>query len=268
MARRGGGRAYDAGQPAYHPPVLSTLPSGEVVVIQGTGQIDVFDDPGVQNRIVSLLETISVEDNRRADDVSSQLNWEVDLGLGEQVTGRPTIFNSRAYWGTFTSSTSVEDACQLGFSRLFGVDYADREDTAFLRPAPGLTSTPGARDPDVQYIQPGAPVPPATGSAPPILAGGYLPPGEDPSLYNRLLMGVAVTSLPTCFEGGEASENDPYIPGSRATYRIQQRSAPTYELTALLSGGNERGGDVQEYTRELPPPIAGTRVEAYTGVVE
>ena len=92
-----------------------------------------------------------------------------------------------------------------------------------------------------------------------------------PDLDNRLVLGVSVTERPNCSLRDEVSETDPYI-GTRQTVRMRQVAPPQFQLVAQLSGGpggaGAGGGSVQEFNRELPPPVAYTQQRAVLGIVD
>jgi len=252
--------AWNEGQPAYFPPLVSTTSSDDVVIIQATGNTDQFDDTNARNYIVSLTEDLQFASDGSLTGVESDLNWQLPLSAGEQVTGPVSIFDGKIYFGTFVSTSSPADACSIGFSRLFGLDYVEAL-TGSTDPAPGLTSAPTVAEPDIHYVEPTLPMPGV--GLPPALARG-----NDEALLNRILMGVAVTELPNCVTGGDVSETDPYLASTRMTHRLTNNAQPQYELTALLSGGAGRGASVEEFTRQLPIPATVTRVTSYAGVAE
>ncbi|MEO0321366.1 MAG: hypothetical protein AAF447_00275 [Myxococcota bacterium] len=244
------GLGYAAGQPAFGPPVLSTDEDGNVVILHGTGDIDRLENPGVRNRIVSLTEQITFDDATGAvTDVGARLNWEITLDEGELVTGPLELFNGEVFFGTFTSTTDITNACEFGFSRIWGVQYIESEPAVSTDPAPALESTPGSGIQDVTNLG----------------------PGDSPGLDNRLVLGVSVTERPNCALRDEVSETDPYI-GTRQTVRMRQVAPPTFELVAQLSGGpgggGAGGGSVQEFNRELPPPVGYTTQRALLGIVD
>jgi hypothetical protein len=51
------------------------------------------------------------------------------FNVGEKLVGRPVVFNEVAYFTTFlpVSDPTVSDACNSGGSRIWGVDYEDRQ---------------------------------------------------------------------------------------------------------------------------------------------
>ena len=240
------GMAFDAGQPAYASPILSTDSDGDVVVIQGTGDIDRLENYTVRNRVVSVRENIVRNSTTGiVETVDSTLNWRVTLEPGEQVTGPVDLFQGNVYFGTFASTSNSLDACQVGFSRIWGLEYLN--DDGAGGPMPALESTPGSGVFDRTNID----------------------DSDDSALLNQIVMGVAVTQRPTCIDGRNVTETDPYI-GSRQTFRVDAASPPAFELVAQLSGGGTgtSGGSVGEFIRSLPAPIAYTRTVGYAGTVQ
>jgi type IV pilus assembly protein PilY1 len=227
-----------AGQPAYEPPVVTTDTQGNVVVIQGTGNIDQLDTRA-DYRVVSLTEYTTV----RPDGTSSfrtDLNWEIRLRPGEQVTGPIELFEGVVYFGSFESSSSG-DMCQYGRSRIWGVDYRRSDSSAPI----GYVVGPTARFPVGQIET-------TEGSG--RLDGHFIGPFE-----NQIAMGVAITQQVTCTRGTE--EIDPYI-GTR--YHVNGTGGGQFRLTAQVSGralGTTPGASsVRTITRTLPAPNAYTRI--------
>ncbi|MEM1413418.1 MAG: hypothetical protein AAGH15_00885 [Myxococcota bacterium] len=243
------GLGYAAGQPSFGPPVLSTDEEGKVVILQGTGNIDRLENSLAQNRVTSLTEELTFNPSTgEVLDVQARLNWEVTLEPGELVTGPLELFNGEVFWGTFTSVTDVTNACEFGFSRIWGVDYIDADPDGSTDPAPALESNAGSGVQDVTNID----------------------PTISPDLDNRLVLGVSVTERPNCSLRDEVSETDPYV-GTRQTVRMRQVAEPSFQLVAQLSGGstgNAMGGSVEEFARELPAPVSFTTERAFLGIVE
>lgn len=240
------GMAFDAGQPAYPSPILTTDEDGDVVVIQGTGDIDRLESYTIQNRVVSVREDI-VRDaiTGIVQSVEGVLNWRVTLDPGEQVTGPVDLFQGNVYFGTFSSTSDSVDACQVGFSRIWGLEYLDDDGSG--GPVAALESTPNSGVFDRTNID----------------------DSDDTALLNQIVMGVAVTQRPTCIDGRNVTETDPYI-GSRQTFRVDAASPPSFELVAQLSGGGSgtTGASVGEFVRTLPAPIAYTQTVGYAGTVQ
>jgi type IV pilus assembly protein PilY1 len=223
-------KAPDVGEPGAFPPVLSTDEAGNVVVIQGTGNIDALDG-NAANRVVSLMETIAFDTDGTYDpatDIAAVLNWDEDLPPGEQVTGPIQLFASNVYFGTFVSNPSATDACAFGYSRLWGVGYIDNAG-AFEDP------------PGVQTRQ--------------------LGPYE-----NQIIMGVAITRRPQCFTTDTAF--DPY--GSQSYLNVTDQGGGGYQLVAQMSGGaaSAGGGTIADITMDLPAPESFTHVQGRAGSID
>jgi len=227
----------EVGAPGYQPPILSTKSDGTVVVLHGTGDIDILDslDP---NRVVSLSEAITFDPTGAVDTVQAQLNWEIPLENGEQVTGPLELFDSRLFFTTFRPANDPLNACEFGQSYLWGVDYVNTE-TGTNLPEPGLESTPGSGVFDVRKLD-----------------------GFD----NQIIIGVSVTQRPTCFEGVEDFPS--YFGGRR--YRVLDSGGGQFQMVANVSGNAERtlGGEVGRITRNMPRPLAYTTVQSWAGAVE
>jgi len=226
----------EAGMPGYNPPLLSTRNEGEVVVIHGTGDVDILDslDP---NRVVSLSERLSFDPTGAVDAVEAVMNWEIPLDPGEQVTGPMELFDGKVFFTTFRSANDPLNACDFGESYLWGVEYVNAEGGSLL-PVPGLESTPGSGVFDLRKLT-----------------------GFD----NQIVMGVAVTQRPTCFDDTITNYSS-YFGSSMPMVT----GGGQFEMVANVSGNATPtgGGEVGRISREMPPPLAYTAVQSWTGAME
>ncbi|MCA9578066.1 MAG: PilC/PilY family type IV pilus protein [Polyangiales bacterium] len=235
------------GQPAYVAPLLSTQEDGRVVIIQASGNVDLLEDGGAVNRVVSLTETINVNpSNFTVTGVDVAVNWDILNGAsnaqdalrpGEQVTGPLELFNGVVYFGSFTTDVEADNACSFGYSRLWAVDYIDND---------GDIHKPVGRLPN-----------PIVGNAD-LIAYDSSTPGYE-QLENGLLMGVSIAARPRCSAANEVSETDPYVGSSTQRYHVTDASPPQFELVAQISGqgsGGPDGGSVATLGLSLTaPPI-------------
>jgi len=233
------------GQPAFAPPIISTDTEGQFIVIQSTGNIDELDS-SASNRVVSLTEEVTFSSSG-VPSYSTELNWEVRLREGEQVTGPVELFESNVYFASFESGSDPTNACELGQSRLWGVHYLDSGSsvpTGYADvvgggfPEPAFESTPGTGVFDAHFQGP---------------------------FGNELILGVGITQRPTCLSGGE--EFDPYI-GNR--YRVGDVAPGQFVLTAQLSGGpaDPSAGAIRTIEQTLPTPQSFTTTSAFAGNVD
>ncbi|MEZ4339382.1 MAG: PilC/PilY family type IV pilus protein [Sandaracinaceae bacterium] len=234
------------GQPAYHPPVVSSDSQGQFVVVQATGDIDRLD-AAESNRVVSFTEQVTYASGGRAT-YDTNVNWEVRLQPGEQVTGALEIFEGNVYFATFETNVSGTDACELGRSRIWAVDYLQNGAT----PPAGYSDVLGGRFPEGRFERtPGS---------------GTYDMHFQPELVNELVLGVGITQRPTCVAG--ADEFDPYI-GSR--YRVGDVGGGSFVLTAQVSGGSAdpaTTGSIRTIEQTLPTPQSFTTVQSFSGQVD
>lgn len=233
------------GQPAYNPPIVSSDSQGQLVVLQATGDIDQLDGTAA-NRVVSLTESRDVS-STGAISFETELNWEIRLREGEQVTGPLELFEGTVYFASFESSPDPTDACALGQGRIWGVHYRDN----------GGTPPAGYLDPAGGYFpQPGFERTPGTG----VLEDHFRGPFVD-----RLVLGVGVTQRPTCVEGTNIP--DAYIP---TRYRVRNVGGGTFQLTAQLSGGSAGAADgaIETVSEQLRAPQSFTTVSSFAGQVD
>ena len=209
------------------------------MVIQATGDIDALDGTAA-NRVASVTETTTC--TAGVCSWTSTLNWEARLGLGEQVTGPLQLFNGKVYFATFSSQSDPTNACIIGASRLWGVEYLKN------------TTVVGQTTP---Y--------PAGGFEIPAGSGTFVP--RRPDISNAIIMGVGITQRPTCFSG--VTETDAYSAGTR--YRHVAVGGGDFELVAQVSAGGGAGaslGTVTTITQTLTPPASLTSIQSWTGSVD
>ncbi len=227
------------GQPAFEPPLLSVDRRGNVVVIQASGDGDRLDGLA-RNRVVSLTENVSFSSGGAFTGFTTSLNWDIHLAPGEQVTGPLELFDSKVYFGTFQSTPSSTDACAYGESFLWGVHYVDDDGASPPMPLGALEYPAGSG-----------------------LLVQHTPVGD---FANSLIMGVAVTQRPRCYDG--VSTTDPYFGGTR--YQVTNTGGGQFELVAQVSGTATRstGAAVGTFTQTLPVPAAFTRLQSFGSSVE
>ncbi len=234
------------GQPAYAPPLITSDTEGQFVVLQATGDIDRLDATSA-NRVVSLTERVTTGAGGRRT-FTTELNWEIRLHDGEQVTGPLELFEGNAYFASFESNADPAAACDLGVSRIWAVDYRASGAT----PPTGYSDVVGGAFPEPRFEGT-----PGTG----VFTDHFRPP-----FTNQLVLGVGITQRPTCLAGSD--EFDPYI-GSR--YRVGDVAGGTFTLTAQVSGGvadPATMGAIRTIEEPLPSPQSFTTLQSFAGSVE
>jgi type IV pilus assembly protein PilY1 len=236
--------AATEGQPSYDPPIVSVDNEGNIIVLAATGDIDDLESTDL-NRVVSLTERRTFDSSGNPS-YAQELNWEIRLQPGEQVTGALELFASRAYFATFRSMSNPLDPCSLGESRIWGVDYLNDDGTA----------PSGYSDVTGRFPNAGFETFPGSGVFNRHFQGPY---------SDQIILGVGVTQRPTCVDG--INESDPYI-GNR--YRVTGVGGGTFELTAQISGGGSRPGEgrVATVNVDLPAPQTFTSMAGFAGRVD
>ncbi len=231
-------RAHDEAEASYEPPALSVDSQGRVVVIHATGDTEDFEDTDAVNYVVSLTEEMpSNNADPDPEDVKAAFNWEIRLEEGELITGPLELFDGKVFFSSFVVVPESEDPCDLGTSRLFAVDYVQRD-----------TDQPNTGTPVTYY-----PEEIAIGS----------PFNEDTGLQNQLFMGVGITKRPQC-PATTTTVEDPYLGQTRLP--IPEAVAAVFEVVAHVSGGTQEQGSAlgtQRYA--IPSPQTLTRVGSFTG---
>lgn len=227
------------GQPGFEPPVVTTDPDGNVVILQATGDIDNITG-SYANRVASLKETLMYDDDGALDSVGFSLNWQQTFDAGEQVTGALELFNGNVYFASFKTSSSATDLCEFGESKIWGLDYLENNGDAVPAPVGALETSPGSGS----YSE-------------------YLGPYS-----NRIVMGVGITQRLTCFEG-EDGVADPFFGyGTGSRYRVTDTGGGAFELVAQVAGVAATDGSIATITRQLESPPALTSVRGIAGNVD
>ena len=202
--------AFDEAEPTYYPPALTIDRSGNIVILLGTGNIDVLDDATAKNRVVSITEKLTFDGSGNITTLEGRLNWEIVLDDGEQMTGPIELFGGQVFFGSFKAAgVNPINACGIGGSRIFGVDFLDD--------------------------------PTSPGTLVPLLVDAMSNPatnldGTDiADLQNSLVVGLQVAQQPVCTSLSSVLVTDPF--GSSFTLAMPvNTSGREFKLVAHLSG--------------------------------
>jgi type IV pilus assembly protein PilY1 len=225
------GGAYDDAEPTFYPPALTIDRAGNVVILTGSGNIDVLDDASAKNRVVSITEKLTFDNSGFLDTLEGRLNWEIQLDPGEQMTGPIELFGGLVFFGTFVAGGGTAiDACPFGGSRIFGVRFLD--------------------DPD----DPGQPDP--------LFVDGIgndttnLDSTDIPQLGNTLLVGLQVAQVLICTTTTNANPTDPFDGTTPTLAMPTATSGREFKLMGHLSGSSTTSGglsiDILEEAIDAP----------------
>lgn len=230
-------RAYKKGRPSIHPPLLSRDAEGNYIIIVGTGDVDNLvekrdtstpPDP-ILHRLVSLKETRKLDSSSGAVFTGSvDPNWDKPLEAGESITGPLSLFNKVLYFGSFVSPQSG-NACDFGYSRLWGVHYTDRVDG---EPKPMFSN---GVDNEKKPI--------------------FVPYIEE-EFEDSLILGVSVGSDPVCVSGLVDNQFSPFATKKSAAADAKIGGGQ-YQIRAMVSGkgGTQAGGSqLNSYSQTLSMP--------------
>jgi type IV pilus assembly protein PilY1 len=287
------GGAADA-QPAFEAPLVTTDAMGNAVIIQATGNLDVYD-AFTTNKVVSITERYSIQatvneasgGSAGSVDVSflgadgqstigADLNWQITLRPSEQVTGPLSLFDGRVYFATFTGLAKTDDACAMGESRIWGVHYVESIDP---NQADAEDLDPQSRCIDIQPTTMGSTSSPSQN----LMAGVRWPKGVLGGITgadtagrclgtyeNQIILGTQVAQRSTCFDLVTADHQDPYI-GPYSHVRSTAPAGGGFQLVAVTSGGTSpiSGSSLGELTQTIQTPIQYTRAAGtYAGRAE
>ena len=225
------GQATDAAEPTYYPPALTINAAGEIVILVGTGNIDVLDDSSAVNRVVSITEKLTFDNSGFVDILEGRLNWEEQLLAGEQMTGPIELFGGQVFFGSFKAGGgTATDACPFGSSRIFGLSYLDDP------------LNPGVQVPLLEDF---------SGASTRVLDSSDIP-----ALNNSLLVGLQVGQQPVCTTTSDVTLTDPFDGTSVTLAMPYASSGREFKLMGHLSGSASTSGglsiDILEERIEAP----------------
>ncbi|AKT39381.1 PilC/PilY family type IV pilus protein [Chondromyces crocatus] len=223
-----------AGQPIATTPIVSLDEIGNTIIMFSTGDQERLDPGEDENWIWSLKEGLEFQSGTPT--LTMSRNWHERLENGRRVTGPISLFDSVAYFSTYSPPDPSAGAllCDVGASHVWGLHYT-LEDT-------------------------------------PQLSNGRLPKENDPLNFDRnqeqegIVFGVAVMQTPSCTD--TVNVNDPYF---GAFIGPAAFSGMNYELrfhTGNRGISNVTGGVTPTRTINLPRPATGSRIDSWASVVE
>jgi hypothetical protein len=109
-------------------PSLSAGRNGRITVVYGNGDIDNLEQRDTGGKVISLGEKIVLKEDGSVDTLTADVNWVLNLGAHEKLTGTPLVVNSVVYFPTFVPNSTL--ACAKGRGRVWALDYqGDDPDT-------------------------------------------------------------------------------------------------------------------------------------------
>jgi len=273
------GRSWGDGELSYEAPLLSVDGQGRPVVIVGTGDTGNFMKQTVQNRIVSLTELETTDDEDLPEHFQASINWEIRVKTevttttftdnsaatvdgfkeSELVTGAMGLFEGQLFAGTFIAVANTSNVCDVGRGRLFAMDYLKPDyNDPNLPPMAGATTfgpkRVNARDPD------------DTESLVNILK-------TDPIGNNVKISGISLVQVPTCTDT-TASYQDPW---EQAWSGISNAAPPEMQMKAHADDDRDKtkntvdtrdGSQISTVEMKVRPPVRFTRVTSWAATVE
>lgn len=232
------------GEPIETRPAMSIDGSGNPVLLFSTGDQDQFTTSTPQTRVWSITDKPYVQSGANFRSIA---NWRLEFTDGKRVTGPISLFDSVAYFSTFTPSNSV---CSDGYGSIWGVDYLNACSTS---PASCSTNLEDAtynpigknlKDPDDP-------------------TDGYI--DERQQEDGVTVFGVAIAEVPTCYSTSVVS--DPYA-GSHTT--VSSASETVFQLVYQTGAGGEatENSQTKSRTETLPSPKPIARIESWARVIE
>ncbi|MCC6552914.1 MAG: hypothetical protein IT372_07825 [Polyangiaceae bacterium] len=219
------GDAAGSGQPIDTTPIVSVGPLGDRVILFSTGDQESFtSSAAVSGRIWSLTEVI--EDG----EVHLKHNWSRALPDGQRVTGPISLFDSTAYFATFTPLPASAAACSDGFGSIWGLDYIT-----------GAARLPSSADPSA------------------LIEFEDQAPGT-------VVFGVAVTQAPSCAEA--VSFSDAYFGPMAGLQGVTEPRYQLVYHTGSRGPADAQGARTRTSAKALPAPAAGVRIASWASVIE
>jgi type IV pilus assembly protein PilY1 len=248
------GDAYSSGEPIQTPPIVSTDSVGNTIVLFSTGDQELFTSSTVKTRVWSLTEKAGGTAFTRTE------NWVIPFENGQRVTGPISLFDSVAYFSTFTPPANNQDlACAAGYGSVWGVDYMK---TTTADPTPDPSLPPYAINP----------YPQAKYSCKQAEAGCAANQGASTGVRYKFdqpvgttVFGVAVTQTPSC------SDTASYIDSFYGPYTgFGNTSQGEFQLVYQTGKGGTatEGAKTNTVTETLPPPRQLVRIDSWASILE
>lgn len=224
------GDTATGGEPIQTPPVIAVDPIGDNVILFSTGDQEQFTASGsIKTR------AWSIKDQPKVGKFETKANWYLPFVNGTRVTGPMALFDSVAYFATFTPTPASGNACSDGYGSVWGVDYIKTEGTDD-KPTPRYETQPGV-----------------------------FATHEDQGA-GTVVFGVAVTQTPTCSD--TTSYTDDGL-GSRTSVSGAAGGAFQLVFQTGKGGGNDGTNSKTKTTVvELANPVQVTRIDSWASVVE
>ncbi|HSO00180.1 MAG TPA: hypothetical protein VLS89_17935, partial [Candidatus Nanopelagicales bacterium] len=217
----------DSGQPIATPPVVSVDEIGNVVLLFSTGDQETFTaSPTVNTRFWSLTEGLDYQSG--SPELVVKENFYREFTDGKRVTGPISLFNSIAYFSTYTPNPAAASQCNSGFGSVWGLQYRSGD--------PALPSA--------------------------VTPGTFVEFEDQPA--GTVVFGVAVVQTPSCTE--TTNVNDPVFGSFTVPNAFSGVDYQLVYHTGSVSGGNSSGpgdGKLPVSTINLPPPEAGIRIDSW-----
>ncbi|EYF01714.1 PilC/PilY family type IV pilus protein [Chondromyces apiculatus] len=218
-----------SGQPIATPPIVSIDEVGNTVVLFSTGDQETFNaSPDLNTRLWSLTE--SVDYSGGSPILRIEDNWRREFTGGQRVTGPISLFDSVAYFSTYTPLAANASECADGYGTVWGLQYRSGE---------GML--PSANNPNT-----------------------FVEFEDQPQ--GTVVFGVAVTQTPSCSE--EVNVNDPYFPPGIFSSPTGGVNYQLTFHTGSKGTSNAQGGITPTSVIALPRPENGIRIDSWAGVVE
>lgn len=221
--------------PIQTTPVVSTDPTGNIVLLFSTGDQESFTGTSSITRVWSITETPSVST------YATKENWYIPFDSGKRVTGSMALYNGVAYFSTFTPSVG-SNVCSDGFGTIWGVDFVKAN--ASLFPNPQLVPNPANPAVKVDHID---------GAA------------------GTIIFGVAVAQTPNCSD--TLTSGDPYFGTHTYLGNVTPSDTEIVWQTGPGSGINAAAVSadpvMQGLQRYKPTQVGGLgRIDSWAGIVE
>jgi type IV pilus assembly protein PilY1 len=241
-----------SGEPIQTPPVISIDSIGNTVILFSTGDQELLTASDVKTRVWSITEKTVGSDFIRSE------NWLIPFTDGKRVTGPISLFDSVAYFATYTPPIGGAAACAYGFGSIWGVHYTKKwQDDITLDP----TLPAGAQGPfpQAKYACTAADAGCASDPASPTSGVTY---AKDQPL-GTTVFGVAIAQTPSCYDDTQ----DPFY---GPVWTLGQVSHGEHRLVYQTGkGGTATEGSVTKTVDEsLPRPKSFAKVDSWASIVE
>jgi len=238
-----------AGRPIVTAPTLSVDAFGQITVASATGDQDLTGSGGTiagvgsdKHYVWSLYERYA---SGTGPNFLTVVNWYQELSSGEHVLGPIRLNEGILYYSTFVPDSGDTNACVLGSSKVYGVDYLRAHTSGAGAGGLGRLSVTGVSG-----------------------ISNVATPAQLGAPADSIIFGVNLEYAPTCFT--ETAATAAFLGGSH----LSPSAASASQLQLTFQTGSTKGSNAPAgfktgfQATNLNRPLSAATVESWAAILE